>query len=471
MKANILLIYPPSRRILREDRCPVTAKNPIQTPALPPMDLLYLAAVAEAEGCSCRIVDYMNDNRRLVHLIADLKALRTDYLVVSTTTPTLDADLSICAPVKRLLPDIQIIAKGAHFLKYDRDVLARYPALDFIIRGEAETTFQEIVAGKNREDIAGITWRGPAGIVANPDRHFIENLDALPFPARHLIDNARYRRPDNDAPQTIIKVSRGCPYRCYFCLATPLSGSKVRMRSPENIVAEIRMCVEQYGIRNFIFWSDIFNQNKEWVLDLCRAIKRSGLGITWSANTRADTMDREMADAMGAAGCRLVSIGVESGNQHMLDRMGKKQSLERVRATVSMLKDAGFSILAYYLIGLPWETRASAEDTVRFAIELDSDFASFFIAAPLPGTAYHEQVLEDKGMRSGSDGTLYEHSYSRPVMDGNVLNKEELARIHSEAVRRFHFRPGYILKRLRSIRSVRELRNYSLAALSLFRNL
>ncbi len=149
-------------------------------------------------------------------------------------------------------------------------------------------------------------------------------MDNLPFPARHLVDNSIYKRPDNGQVQGVIKVSRGCPYHCFFCLATPVSGAKVRMRSAENIIAEIKECVEKYNIKNFLFWSDIFNINRDWTIDLCKKIIESGLKITWSANTRANTMDDEMASYMYKSGCRLVSIGVESGSQEILDNIGKK---------------------------------------------------------------------------------------------------------------------------------------------------
>lgn len=179
-----------------------------------------------------------------------------------------------------------------------------------------------------------------------------------------------------------------------FCLATPVSGPKVRVRSAENIIAEIKECVEKYNIRNFLFWSDIFNFNREWTLNLCNKIIESGLKITWSSNTRADTMDDEMAAIMYKSGCRLVSIGVESGSQKMLDNIGKKITLDDIRNTVKILKKNKIKIYNYFVIGLPWETEETVEETIKFAIELDSNFISFYTATPLPGTKFlHMQCL------------------------------------------------------------------------------
>jgi len=167
-----------------------------------------------------------------------------------------------------------------------------------VIFGEAEETLREILEEKPKNEILGLYYRDDLLINFTGVIPFIENLDEIPFPARHLVDNTIYRRPDNNKVQAVIKVSRGCPFHCFFCLATPVSGAKVRRRSVENIIAELKECVEKYNITNFLFWSDIFNIDKEWTLNLCNTIIESGLKITWSANTRADTADLEMAQMM-----------------------------------------------------------------------------------------------------------------------------------------------------------------------------
>lgn len=472
MNTKVLLIYPPSQLVNREDRCQVPTKDVVVAPALPPTDLMYMASMAESEGCISKIIDYTLDNASLDELVSDLKEFKPDYLVISVTTPTLEEDLQSCSVAKKTLPAIKIIAKGAHFLTYNIDVLRHFPDLDIIIRGEPEVTLKEIVSGKNLFGISGISWRSPAGIVNNPDRPFLENLDSLPFPARHLIDNKRYVRPDNGRTFGVIKVARGCPYDCFFCLATPVSGSRVRMRSPDNIISEIRLSIEKYKIRDFLFWSDIFDADRKWVIELCDSILRSRLKFTWATNTRADTIDLEMACLMRKSGCVLVSVGVESGNQTILDNMGKRLTLDKIRESFQIFKKAGLVTFAYYIIGLPWDTMETIEDTINFAIELDSDFANFFTATAFPGTRFFEYALEnklfDEEWRYGNN--LYKDAYYYPTVRGHYLNKDDLAGFHKEAVRRFFLRPGYILKRLSRIRSFRELYNYSKIALSILKH-
>ena len=324
--------------------------------------------------------------------------------------------------------------------------------------------FKEILEGTPDNEILGICYRENFQPVKNDKRPFIDNLDILPFPARHLVDNSIYRRPDNGKVQAVIKVARGCPFHCFFCLATPVSGTKVRTRSPENIVAELKECVEKYNIKNFLFWSDIFNFNREWTLELCQKIIESGLKITWSSNTRADTMDDEMAKMMYKSGCRLVSIGVESGSQKMLDNIGKKITLDDIRNTVKILKKNKIKIYNYFVIGLPWETEETVEETIKFAIELDSNFISFYTATPLPGTKYFAYAMLNKLVEGNLD---FRSAYYEPVVRSEHLSKERIFELHKQAVKRFYLRPKFILKTLLSLRSFAEVKNYFIAGMNL----
>lgn len=468
---HVLLLYPPTGRCLREDRCQIPARNVVMSPPLPPTDLLYLAAVAEKEGCVCRIADHSDRTAVTGAMLRDLRDFRPRYVVIAVTTPTLEQDLRFCSALKEELPGAEIIAKGAHALRFDRELLERCPGLDMVMRGESETTFRDIVAGLDRSRIPGLTWRGPDGIRRNEDRPFCDRLDDLPFPARHLIDNGRYRRPDTGMPQAVIKVSRGCPYHCFYCLATPLAGSTVRRRSPENILAEISECVETYGIRDFLFWSDVFNADRGWVLSLCEAIRSSGLDIRWAANSRADLMDRETAEAMRRAGCGLVSVGVESGSQDLLDRMGKRLDLDEVRRGISVLKAAGIPTIAYYQFGLPWETRETAEETMRVALELDTEYANFFLSSPLPGTRFHEYALAQGLFNdAAAAGTFpFAGAYYEPVVRGHFLGTRDILGLRKAAIRGYVYRPGYILRHIGRIRSWKQLFTYAGAACSVDR--
>lgn len=458
-KKKILLIYPPSPVLNREDRCQQPTKELLVIPPLPPSDLMYMAAVAEKAGLEAKIEDYSQGG----NYEKDLQEFQPDYVVINIATPTLENDLNSLETAKAICPNVVTIAKGAAFLTLGMPILEEHKALDIGILGETEETLREILEGRPKQDILGIYYRDDLLIKFTGKRPFIEDVDSIPFPARHLVDNSIYRRPDNNKVQAVIKVSRGCPFHCFFCLATPVSGAKVRRRSTDNILAEIRECVEKYNITNFLFWSDIFNLDREWVFDLCQKIIDSGLKITWSANTRADTADLEMAKKMYESGCRLVSIGVESGSQYMLDKMGKKITLDDIRNTVKIFKKAKIRIYNYFVIGLPWEDEETVEDTIRFAIELDSDFISFYTATPLPGSSFYNYAREHNLFDSQ---TSFESAYFYPAVNTHHLTKDRVFELHKSAIKRFYLRPLYILKMLSRIRTFAEVKNYFVAGMN-----
>jgi anaerobic magnesium-protoporphyrin IX monomethyl ester cyclase len=457
---KILLIYPPSQPINREDRCQVPYNNSSKRLILPPTDLMYLAAIAESIDCECRIVDYTLDHHTLASLRNDLEEFKPDFLLLSITTSTLTPDLKICSLVKKCLPKIVIIAKGAHFLKSNIHILEKFNHLDIIISGEAEGPFKEIMSGVPLPLIRGITWRSPKGVINNRGRQFIKNLDLLPFPARHLVDNRRYRSPYNGRVQAVIKVGRGCPHNCFFCLASAVSGTEVRLRSCKNIIEEIRVCIVRYQIKDFLFFSDTFNFDKSWVMQLCKAISDSGLRFNWMANSRVDGIDLEIARAMRQAGCKLISVGVESGSEVILQKIGKNITIKEIKKAFQILKRAGLKTLAYYIIGFPWDTQQTVEDTIRLSLELNSDFAIFYIAVAFPGTRFFDYAQESGLFEVGDRDEFYKDAYCYPTVKSHYLSKDKIYGFHKEAIRRFYLRPKYIIKRFLSIRTFGELRQH-----------
>lgn len=482
-KKKILFIYPPAPVMNREDRCQQPTRDLMVIPPLPPMDLMYMAAVAESIAKPCyyeaKIVDYslVQEDKKaggqegklvnestlpaLSSFINDLKEFRPDYLVLNVASTTLESDLSVLPIAKKILPNLITIAKGAHFLTENTDILYKNRALDLIIVGEPEQTLKEILEGKPYEKIKGLCYRDGQNFKLRAKytgkRPFIKDLDKLPFPARHLVNNNLFIRPDNNKAQAIIKVSRGCPHHCFFCLATPVSGAKVRMRSPENIIEELRECVDTYKITNFLFWSDVFNSDRDWTIDLCEKIIDSGLKITWSANTRADTVDLELATLMYEAGCRLVSIGVESGSQYILDKIGKKITIEEIIDTVRIFKAAKIKTYNYFVIGLPWDNEETIEETIEFAIRLDSDYVSFYTATPLPGTRFYKFACDNNLFNTNIS---WDNAYYAPVINTMCLSKERVFELHKQAIKRFYLRPMFILRSILNIRSFVEVKNY-----------
>lgn len=428
-----------------------------------------MAAAAETVGAECRIIDCPANSLDMNSFIYDLLEYRPDLLVISSTTPTLLADLNTCRQAKKALSGLTVIAKGAHFLIFDREVLREHPEVDILLRSEPEPLIRKIVSGEPLESIAGITWRIKQDIIRNPDAGFQDDLDTLAFPARHLINNRIYIRPDTGRPQGIIKCSRGCPYNCFFCLATPVSGRRVRMRSPRNIVEEIRHCLKAYEMNDFILWSDVFNFDDTWVRQLCESILAANLHITWASNMRADNINTETLKLMKKAGCSLISFGVESGSQLILDRVGKKIKVEQIIESVKLIRKSNITSFAYFMTGLPWETAETAKETIDLSISLGTDFANFFVATPFPGTAFFDYAMESSlfGSQLPADSSLFEHAYGSAVVRSHNFTRQEINILYQRAVRSYYLRPGYIINRLSKVRSIKELTAYSKAALSM----
>ncbi|MCD8025005.1 MAG: B12-binding domain-containing radical SAM protein [Candidatus Gastranaerophilales bacterium] len=453
--SKIFLIYPPSPIMNREDRCQQPTDDLIVIPPLPPSDLLYMASISRTAGFEPIVKDYSENNQTIEDFCKDLKEISPEYLVLNAASTTLAADLAVIEPAKEMFPEIKIIAKGAYFAIFGEKVLEDYPKLDIAIQNEAEFTLLDILKGAPLAEIKGIIYRKNEKIFKNPKRPFLDNLDEIPYPARDLIDNSKYIRPDTNEVQAVIKVSRGCPYHCFFCLATPVSGAKVRMRSPKNIIGEIQECYEKYGIKNFIFWSDLFNLDHEWVKNLCTEIINSGLKITFSTNTRADSADYDTALLMKKAGCTLVSMGIESGCQELLNKMGKNITKEQIKSAVKIFKKAGIKIYGYYVIGLPWESEESFKETMSFAKSLNTEYVSFYTATALAGTKFYDYVKENN---------LGEIDYSKPYyfpsVNTHYLSKERIFELHKNALKQYYARFSYIFMMLFKIHSFREFWNY-----------
>jgi radical SAM superfamily enzyme YgiQ (UPF0313 family) len=326
------------------------------------------------------------------------------------------------------------------------------------LRGEYEETCRELGEGRPLDAIAGLTCRDAQGAVRrNPDRPFVEDLDAIPYPARHLARNEFYRRPDTGELQTTLVTNRGCPFHCIYCLANQVSGTKNRYRSVANVIGEIRECVERYGIRNFLFRSDLFTQNKSWVIELCQAIIAEKLDIEWACNSRVDTLSEEALGWMKAAGCWIIAFGVESGDQETLDRINKKSKVEDAFKAVRMVREAGLKSSVYLLMGLPWDTSALIDKQVSYARALDPDFLEIFYVYPFPGTRLYELAVQEGLIR---DGEIPLEAYAGPAMPGLHLSVDEFARLRRRALRRYYLRPRIILRTLKGARSPRELFNY-----------
>lgn len=455
LKQKIFFVYPPSLIMNREDRCQQPTDELNIIPPLPPVDMMSLSAIAKKRGYDTVFKDYSIKNETVYDFLRDIRVYKPDFLVLNVASTTLEKDLSILAQAKDLLDDTVVIVKGAVFNFNSYQIMQQYPEIDIALRGEIEPAFDEIIQYKDFRTIDGITYQIDNKIISTQNREIPKDLDYLPNLDRDLIDNQIYVRPDTKKPQTIIRVSKGCPNHCFFCLATPLNGKTVRYRSTKKILEEIKECITKYNIKDFIFWSDLFTYDKGWVQRLCKEIIDNGYKINFSVNTRIDTIDDETLSSLKKAGCNLISVGIESGCQEILDKIGKRTTLEQIRTTISKIKKAKIQIYAYYVIGLPWESKETIERTFKFAKELNTEFASFYTATALMGTKFYDFVIKN---RLGEINN--EKPYTYPSVKSYSLTSDEIYKYNKKMNKDYYLRPSYILKMAMQINSLIKLKTY-----------
>ena len=462
-------IYPPTGLYMRDDRCQSPVEGMTAQPNRAPLDLAYMAAMLERMGVTCKIRDFAAEKAAWDDVEKDIAEFSPDMLVVSVTTPTILRDLAAVRIAKRLFPGIVTVAKGAHLTPKDEEIMLANTDLDLAIRGESEHAIEEIAQGRRFADILGLSWRRPGSLGHNPDRPYIavHDLDSLPFPARHLLRNDLYVSPDTGAPLTMINTGRGCPHQCIYCAVTIASGYKLKVRSPKNIANEIEECVKRLGIRDFFFRADTFTWDEKWVVDLCNEFLARGLKIRWGCNSRVDTISEKRLEAMKQAGCWIVGFGIESGNQESLNKMKKRAKLEDARKALALCKKYGIKTYGLFLIGLPWETRAMVEDTIRFMKEIDPSFIDVNIAYPLPGTEYYRMAKE---MNLFKEEDLHFGDYLKPIVHTVELSTRDLIKLRRRAILSFYLRPSYIFRTLSGIRSPRVFMNYIQSGIRLFKN-
>ncbi len=445
-----LLINPPTGKYIRETRCQAPVKGVLATALRPPLDLAYIAACISIFGCECRITDYPAEGKVWDDFLSDIIAYEPDYVVVNTTTFTLKKDLLTCEIVKKTNPNIVTLAKGAIFYASQNDILENNPELDIAVIDDDEAGFGDIASGKPLSEVPGIIYREEGKICRNIKRKPI-NLDELPAPRRDLLKNELYIRPDNGKMQTTILVGRGCDSNCTYCVATLVGGHKVRYRSVESVINEVKDCIRNYHFRDFYFLADNFTSDKQWVTNFCKRILELDVRINWLCNSRIDCIDEDRLILMKKSGCWGISMGVESGSQYILDKIGKGISLERVRKSVLLCKKHKMVCLLHFMIGFPWDNYNTINASIKFARSLRWGIIEFNILIPLPGTLI-EKIIKNLGLMQPE--TMFESAdYSIPLARTIELGRDELMRLRRKAFIRVYSNPLLLIHSLRLFKS------------------
>ena len=425
----------------------------------PPISLATMAAVLEGNGHKVRLIDAGAVGVPRGQLLKEVGQVPPDAVIWSTGTPSIDDDLALAGELKRAAPKVATVAFGTHVTALDIRCMEEAPELDAILRGEPEVTASEwamsVEAGRALEKVAGLTFRSSRGVVRKPDRPFLNDLDELPDPAWHLVDLDAYRLPLKGDRFLMVTPHRGCPYPCSYCTAQTYYGSKLRRRSVDRVMAEIKRAQSKFGIHEFFFWADTFTIDRNYVMNLCEALEP--LGISWAANSRVDTIDEGLAEAMRRAGCWMVSFGIESGDQAILDGAGKGAEVVQSAEAVRVSKGAVLKVAGHFVLGLPGETRESLDKTLSLARRLPIDFVQFYCAVPFPGSRLYERARAE-GWLGNDDFSRYRQDLSVLSLPG--LSPDEVALYRQRAYREFYLKPRVALGAL-SLLSPRFIRHYA----------
>ena len=463
---RVLLINPPTGLYRRDDRCQSKVDEQTVRVVFAPVDLALLAAIVRTRGGEAKVADYPTFGQGIAQFEEDLLAFLPHILMVNTTVHTVQKDMEVLARAKEICPGLMTVMHGEGVAVQAERALNEYPQCDAVFDGEPEDTTAELTSVLEEKplwEIAGLVCRNIEGrAVRTGKREMIQPLDRLPLPARDLLRNKAYRSPENGHPMTVISAQRGCPSRCIFCPAGSMFGYQVRERAVDDVMAEIRECVEKYGIRDFLFHGDTFTLNKPWVLQLCKAITDAKLKIRWGCNSRVDTMDEERAAALKSAGCWVVAFGFEHGNQNILNNMRKGQRADRAFEAVRICRNHGLMVHGFFLAGLPWETSRTLRQLALYARKLDPDFFDFNIACPLPGTQLYQICLNESLFVEDS---AHSSSYARSAVRTFTLSGEDLTQWRRKTLLSMYLRPAYMWRILRHAIRTGTLMHYVQAAL------
>jgi anaerobic magnesium-protoporphyrin IX monomethyl ester cyclase len=348
---------------------------------------------------------------------------------------------------KQYNKDVPVIAGGPHCTIKPDEVMKLCPDIDFLVRGEGEETLLELIENikdcKTTEvlnNIKAITYRQNGQLVHTPDREFIDDLDTLGFPARNLLLN---KNSYDSEDMGLLMTTRGCPYSCSYC-ATSIWKRKVRCRSVDNVIAEIKLISSTYGTRQFTFKDDSFTVNRKRVLKFCDRIIAEKLNINWDCNTRVDLVNEELLKKMKKAGCNSIKVGIETGSKRVLTLINKGTTLSQAKEAARLFRKVGIHWTGYFMIGLPTETKEEIYQTLKFMKELKPDFASLSVYEPFPGTdlfqigigenlVQNERLLQD--FYNISPKYYYVKDIHRRI---NTMSSEEFENLESEIKREFH---------------------------------
>lgn len=453
---KVLLINPP---IIREK----FGRFSRLLQAMPCIGLSYIASIMIKNGCEVDVMDYFGEELSYDDLRQRISNNRYDIAGLTTLTPSATVVERMCRIIREGSKDTKIILGGIHASLFYRDFLDSGLA-DVVVHGEAEETILEILEAikgyKRFEEIKGIAFRDGSTTRDNGVREPPRNLDLFPFPAWHLFPYKEYGMlpfADIAKPTLSISGSRGCPYRCTYC-SLDYMGKFYRKRSPESIAEEFEYLYRDFKVRQVGFIDPIFPFDEEHTTLVCEELIRRGLNkkVVWISETRPDRLNKRLLNLMYRSGARRLLFGIESGSQRVLNSINKRLDLKLTKQIIKEAHSENIHIVGLFMIGLPDETEEEIEETIRFAMESDVDFAKFAITVPFPGSQLYDTLTSQGKLnrRDWENFTTFNPDIDKMVLATDRIPAERLLYLQKEATRRFYLRLKMIFRHLFVIRTI-----------------
>ncbi|MEW6200461.1 MAG: radical SAM protein [bacterium] len=442
-KTRLALIIPPVM--------PHRHRDPGSKQSLPHIGIGYLASNVDHQRTEVVVMDCPIEQMTIGELLKRLLQYNPDFVGFTAYTFQINEAAITAAAVKKVLPHATTLIGGYHATPVPVETLKKFPSFDVVIHGEGEQTLNyliDAVSGSgDLSAIEGVCYRNGDQIKLNPSRALIQNLDTLSFPAYNLMPMGKYKgyytvfllryRP------ALLLTARGCPYQCTFCYK--LTGSKYRVRSIDSIMEEIKRDLKDFNVNQILITDESFTLKRDRVILFCERLLGNGImkKIKWVCQTRVDHVDAELLKLMKRAGCHTICFGVESGNQEILDKIGKNMKLDAAEEAIRMTKHAGILTFSNFIIGLPYETKQTVQDTINFAIRLDSHMVTFALLTPYPGTKVVEMAKKGiGGLKQITDDYSKYGKLIGGALELEGITRGELEKYHRNAYLRFYLRPS-----------------------------
>lgn len=460
---RVLLVNPPADHEIKGPH-PLKADD---MGVFPHLGLMYIASLLRQDNeFDVKLVDMALEKTSTNELLNIYSDFAPQVVGFSSYTDCLYDLRTVIDALRKKSNQVVICIGGPHVEAYPAETLEVFP-IDCVIRGDGEYSFRELCRrvrdNVDWKDVRGVGYMDSGQAVLNQQWQ-VEDLDELPFPLRQLSPMEKVKSAvARGKAITSICSSRGCPFPCTFC-NSPYK--KYRLRSPQNVVAEIDQCYKSFGINEFFFFDDLFNIDKKRLSEMCAAIKGLPYKIIWSFRGRINFLDEEVLRECKEAGCNRIHFGVEAGTDRVLKIFKKGVKLEDVRNVFELCHKVGIETVANFIIGAPSETKVEMDATIRFANSLNPTFVEFHVLVPYPYTEIYKNMLSSGSLKEDvwQQFALNPQPEFNPPLCEDNLSSEEMYMFLNEAYRKFYFRPAYILKQLTKLTNLNDLRSKLKAA-------